>query len=163
MQTDAKPGGAQGIGLAVVEQLYRIGSRVVFGDLSVAQGQAAAARLVEDATTGLVATTFIELDVSNYESVLSVFQTTLDLHGAVDCVIHGAAITERPGWFGAGISMASVAKVGKTPRKHAISSQWLIKARISVLRPISSRSTSLERSTSVTLRPPQCNTIAAAE
>lgn len=51
------------------------------------------------------------VDVSDYDSILSLFRFTVDLHGKVDIAIHCAGITEIPGWFDPTITLDTISKV----------------------------------------------------
>jgi NAD(P)-dependent dehydrogenase (short-subunit alcohol dehydrogenase family) len=82
-------GGSQGIGLATLHLLCSYGGHVVYGDVTEpASSPAPPAN-----------STWVQTDVSKYESILKLFQTALDKHGRIDHAISNAGILERPGWF----------------------------------------------------------------
>lgn len=77
-------GGASGIGLATARRLAAEGAKVVIGDLTVEQGEAAAAEL-----GGL----FVECNVTSEEQVKNLFQQAKDHFGSVDIAFNNAGIS----------------------------------------------------------------------
>ncbi|KAK6380779.1 hypothetical protein LTS17_004980 [Exophiala oligosperma] len=95
-------GGAQGIGAATVSQLYESGAHVFFGDWDDKRGS----KLAQDLTTTSSSSssssgsvTYLKVNVREYQSLLSLFDTAYDKHGQVDMAICCAAVTERPGYW----------------------------------------------------------------
>lgn len=51
------------------------------------------------------------VDVTDYQSVLSLFKTAFSLHGHIDHVIANAGIIEQGNWFDPALTMESIEKV----------------------------------------------------
>lgn len=85
------------------------GAYVFFGDIDEKAG-----RDVQDAVNQgqeSPRAKFVAVDVTNYQSVLSLFKTALSLHGRIDHVIANAGIMERGNWFDPALTVESVEEV----------------------------------------------------
>jgi NAD(P)-dependent dehydrogenase (short-subunit alcohol dehydrogenase family) len=87
-QTALVTGGAQGLGLAIVEQLARCGARVVIGDLQEEKAQAVAAALCREN----LAVTAMKLDVADSRSVDGVFDAIVSRSGRLDILVNSAGL-----------------------------------------------------------------------
>lgn len=83
-------GGANGIGLAAVKRFIDEGARVVIADFDAVQGQQVAASFqVQQAEV-----TFIQVDVTNRESVAAMVMKTIETYGSVHILVNNAGITK---------------------------------------------------------------------
>ncbi|MGE7918152.1 3-oxoacyl-ACP reductase FabG [Viridibacillus sp. NPDC093762] len=80
-------GGANGIGYATVTRFLEEGASVVIADYAKVAGEEAAKKLNAERVL------FIEVDVSNRESVKAMVQKTIDQFGRIDILINNAGIT----------------------------------------------------------------------
>ena len=55
---------------------------------------------------------FLKTDVSDYQSLLALFQSAFDKYGRIDHAMPFAGIVERGNWFDPGDDLSSVKKVG---------------------------------------------------
>ncbi|KAJ5631961.1 NAD(P)-binding protein [Penicillium lividum] len=78
-------GGASGIGRATVELAHEHGANIVLGDWDEINGKALEAKLAERVT-------FVKTDVSSWQDVLALFQTTHRKYGIIHAVISNAGI-----------------------------------------------------------------------
>lgn len=106
-------GGANGIGAATVERLYKDQAHVVFGDTD----QEAANGLVksltsEDNEEGEV--TFINCDATGYADLYKLFKTAYDKYGHIDHAFAIAGILERGNWFDPELTIESVEHAEET-------------------------------------------------
>jgi NAD(P)-dependent dehydrogenase (short-subunit alcohol dehydrogenase family) len=85
----AVTGGANGIGLAIAQQLTAAGARVAIGDID-AEAAGAAARSIGGDTVGLA------LDVSSDESFARFLDAAASSHGALDILVNNAGVD----WMG---------------------------------------------------------------
>ncbi|SDG17187.1 SDR family NAD(P)-dependent oxidoreductase [Halorientalis regularis] len=87
MQLDGKTaivtGGSSGIGRAIAEAYVEAGASVVIANRSEDEGRAAADEL---------GCRFVRTDVTEYEAVEALVETTVDEHGALDVVVNNAGI-----------------------------------------------------------------------
>jgi len=81
-------GGAQGIGLAIAQQLVAEGARVVIGDLS----EEATAKAVAELGGESVARG-VRCDVTSYADVQELLNTAVDAYGTIDVLVNNAGIT----------------------------------------------------------------------
>lgn len=101
------------------------GAYVFFGDIDEKAG-----RDVQDAVNQgqeSPRAKFVAVDVTNYQSVLSLFKTALSLHGRIDHVIANAGIMERGNWFDPALTVESVEEVRNiTPNMpiYQVSQKW---------------------------------------
>lgn len=86
-------GGANGIGAEAVKLFSQNGAKVVFGDIDATTGSTLAGSLNSPDVH------FLPLDVTNYASILALFQKAFELYARVDICVSNAGIVERPGWF----------------------------------------------------------------
>jgi hypothetical protein len=111
---DISSGGAQGIGAATVSQLYQSGAHVFFGDWDETKGS----KLAEDLQASQRSdggVTYLKVNIREYQSLLSLFDTAYDKHGQIDMAICCAAVTERPGyWEPEKLTLQSVREVCET-------------------------------------------------
>ncbi|KAK0610398.1 hypothetical protein B0T17DRAFT_658199 [Bombardia bombarda] len=91
-------GGAQGIGAATVGLLYQYGAHVFFGDWDATRGKQVETDL-RSKTGGTGSVTYRQVDVSDYQSQLALFDGAHKQHGHVDVAIACAAVGEPAGWF----------------------------------------------------------------
>lgn len=87
-QTALVTGGAQGLGLAIAEQLARCGAAVTIGDLQEKKAQAAAATLRRQSLD----VTAMKLDIADSRSVDSVFETITSKTGRLDILVTSAGL-----------------------------------------------------------------------
>jgi NAD(P)-dependent dehydrogenase (short-subunit alcohol dehydrogenase family) len=98
-QTFKPPGGAQGIGAAVVSQLFDLGAHVIFGDWLAEKGEEVAKSVSGRRTSRQGSVHFQQVDVRNHASQVALFDTAYKLHGTVDVAIACAGVIEPRGWF----------------------------------------------------------------
>ncbi len=79
-------GGAQGLGLAMAQELSREGARVVIGDLDGARAREAAASLGGEAVG-------VACDVADAEQVQALIDTARQRWGSLDVFVNNAGIT----------------------------------------------------------------------
>ncbi|KAG0646832.1 15-hydroxyprostaglandin dehydrogenase [Hyphodiscus hymeniophilus] len=103
--TDCGPGSARGIGAATVYLLHACGSSVVHGDWD-----STAKNLdFELKTNGHKGETFsVQTDVTDYDSVLNLFDTAWKKYGRVDIAISNAGIQEVGNWFDPDLDLTSI-------------------------------------------------------
>lgn len=87
-QTALVTGGAQGLGLAIVEMLARCGATVWIGDLQEEKGETAAASLKQE---GLKVST-VRLDIADSRSVDSAFESVVSQSGRLDILVTSAGV-----------------------------------------------------------------------
>jgi NAD(P)-dependent dehydrogenase (short-subunit alcohol dehydrogenase family) len=87
-QTALVTGGAQGLGLAIAEQLARCGAAVTLGDLQEEKAQAAAAALCGRN----LSVTAQRLDIADSRSVDSVFEVIASRAGRLDILVTSAGL-----------------------------------------------------------------------
>lgn len=85
-------GGAQGIGLAVVERFVEDGARVAILDVDQDQGEAAVARLGDG-------TVFVHCDVGDKAAVDAAVRQTVDHFGPVQIAVSNAAVVHGAGFL----------------------------------------------------------------
>lgn len=84
-QTAIVTGGAQGIGGAVADKLLEGGARIAIWDMDIALAKEKAAALGHEALA-------VEVDVSDWDSVMTATQGTLDATGRIDVLVNSAGI-----------------------------------------------------------------------
>ncbi|KAG4427642.1 hypothetical protein IFR05_016873, partial [Cadophora sp. M221] len=103
-------GSAHGIGNATVTLLYTHGAKVIHGDWDVQAGSSLSSSLSSSSTniSSPGETTFVQTDVTDYASVLKLFDTAWEKYGRVDVAISNAGVQEAGGWFEKGLGMEGV-------------------------------------------------------
>ncbi|KAH6715828.1 hypothetical protein BKA61DRAFT_719889 [Leptodontidium sp. MPI-SDFR-AT-0119] len=117
-------GSAHGIGLATVSLLYTHGAKVIHGDWDGKAGGLIDSSLSSSSSTSnpqnaqaqaqvLVQvpggeTTFVQTDVTDYASVLNLFDTAWKKYGRVDVAISNAGVQEIGSWFEKGLDLEGV-------------------------------------------------------
>lgn len=90
-------GSAHGIGAATVSALYGAGAKVVHGDWDAVGGQKVDADLKTSGSGG-GQSKFVQTDVTDYDSIVKLFEFALQEHGRVDVAISNAGIQEIGNW-----------------------------------------------------------------
>jgi len=103
-------GSAHGIGLATVTLLHSSGAKVIHGDWDSTNGGKVDTSLSSPSPKG-GETTFVKTDVTDYESVLNLFDIAWKKYGRVDVAISNAGIQEIGNWFDPGLDLESVKEV----------------------------------------------------
>jgi NAD(P)-dependent dehydrogenase (short-subunit alcohol dehydrogenase family) len=86
-------GGAQGLGLAIAEQLARNGATAVIADLQLDKAEAAAATLRE----GGLDVSAAQLDVTDSNAVTSLFERIVADRGKLDILVNSAGVGQLVG------------------------------------------------------------------
>lgn len=81
-------GGAMGIGLGIVSRLAEAGASVMIADLSVADAKKSSDELNSKAFK----TSYVAVDVSNEEQVITMVSKTVESFGSVDILVNNAGI-----------------------------------------------------------------------
>ncbi|KAJ5190153.1 uncharacterized protein N7498_009138 [Penicillium cinerascens] len=105
-------GGANGIGASLVQQCLESGANVCFGDLDNVAGEG----LLRKCQDGFppeepdlpTRTIFQTTDVTNYQSVLALFDLAFNTYKRIDHVVSAAGIVEIGNWFDFGLTLQSV-------------------------------------------------------
>jgi NAD(P)-dependent dehydrogenase (short-subunit alcohol dehydrogenase family) len=84
-------GAATGMGETSAIEFAKAGAKVVVADWNEAEGQAT----VDEITKAGGAAKFVQVDVSNAESVKTMVAKTLDWYGRLDCAFNNAGIMEE--------------------------------------------------------------------
>lgn len=103
-------GSARGIGAATVRLLHSCGSKVVHGDWDAA-GQNLDAELSSSKEGRRGETTFVQTDVTDYDSVLGLFDAAWKKYARVDVAISNAGIQEAGNWFDPEFNLESIKTV----------------------------------------------------
>ena len=98
-------GSAQGIGKETVSLLHSCGASVVHGDWDTV-GKDLDSELNSKDHQGEVL--FVHTDVTDYNSVLKLFDTAWKRYGRVDIAISNAGIQEVGNWFDPGLNLESI-------------------------------------------------------
>ncbi|KAL4793030.1 hypothetical protein BDV19DRAFT_380350 [Aspergillus venezuelensis] len=101
-------GGANGIGASLVEYATSNGAFVCFGDLAVKAGETLAKKVNDDHRSSPPRAVFVRTDVTNYESVLGLFDKAMSVYGKIDHAVAGAGITEIGNVFNPTLDMTSI-------------------------------------------------------
>ncbi|KAJ5887732.1 hypothetical protein N7495_007773 [Penicillium taxi] len=109
-------GGANGIGANLVEYLCQNGAYVCFGDKAAAAGNELSAKIVAASASSPTRpqAIFYETDVTDYKSVLGLFDTALETYGHIDHVVAAAGITEIGNWFDPELTMEDIRQPATT-------------------------------------------------
>ncbi|KAJ5087105.1 hypothetical protein NUU61_008412 [Penicillium alfredii] len=105
-------GGANGIGASLVQQCLQSGANVCFGDLDNISGERLL-RISQDqfhpAEEGMPPrVVFQTTDVTNYQSVLALFDLAFETYRRIDHVVSAAGIIEIGNWFDFGLTMQTI-------------------------------------------------------
>lgn len=93
-------GGAQGIGAATVSQLFESGAHVFFGDWDEVKGSKLVEQLrASSSSRNGGSVTSLKVNITDYDSLLALFDTAYEKHGSIDMAICCAAVTEKPGYW----------------------------------------------------------------
>ncbi|KAL2871172.1 putative 3-hydroxyacyl-CoA dehydrogenase [Aspergillus lucknowensis] len=102
-------GGANGIGASLVEHACANGAYVCFGDLAVEAGEALAKTVnASNPNSSPPRAVFVQTDVTNYESVLGLFDAAMENYGRIDHAVAGAGIVEIGNIFDPALNMESI-------------------------------------------------------
>jgi NAD(P)-dependent dehydrogenase (short-subunit alcohol dehydrogenase family) len=119
-------GSARGIGAATVRLLHSCGSAVVHGDWDVTGGQELDVELKKKRDGGKAGETeFVQTDVTDYDSLLRLFDTAWKKYGRVDIAISNAGIQEVGKWFDPGLDLESIKTVRPSTKTIPISDALL--------------------------------------
>ncbi len=86
-------GGASGIGSASAKLLASRGAKVTISDMNVELGE----QVVEEITADGFVASFLQVDVSEADSVASMFAAAKEAYGPVNVVVNNAGIDHLPG------------------------------------------------------------------
>jgi len=100
-------GSAHGIGLQTVILLHSSGAKVIHGDWDSINGQKVDTSLTSPSPKG-GETTFVKTDVTDYDSIINLFEVAREKYGRVDVAISNAGITELENWFDPSLSLESI-------------------------------------------------------
>ncbi|KAJ5220511.1 Short-chain dehydrogenase/reductase SDR [Penicillium chermesinum] len=104
-------GGANGIGASLVQDCLEKGANVCFGDLDNVEGERLLNKTRErfpPVENGPARVVFQPTDVTNYQSVLSLFDLAFETYKRIDHVVSAAGIVEIGNWFDFGLTLDSV-------------------------------------------------------
>ncbi|KAJ5261026.1 hypothetical protein N7478_011621 [Penicillium angulare] len=105
-------GGANGIGASLVEQCLESGANVCFGDLDNIEGERLLRKCTEnfppDAPGQPPRVVFQSTDVTNYQSVLGLFDLAFHTYTRIDHVVSAAGIVEIGNWFDFGLTLQTI-------------------------------------------------------
>lgn len=108
-------GGANGIGASLVQQCLESGANVCFGDLDNISGERLLRKSVEEFKPGEAKyparAVFQTTDVTNYQSVLALFDLAFNTYKRIDHVVSAAGISEIGNWFDFGLTFQTVRQV----------------------------------------------------
>ena len=86
-------GAAQGLGLAIVEQLARNGATVIIADLQLDKAREEAGQLQQQGLEVQAA----QLDITDSAAVDAFFKNTVDEHGRLDILVNNAGVGQKVG------------------------------------------------------------------
>ena len=108
-------GGANGIGASLVQQCLESGANVCFGDLDNIAGDKLLRQCQQKFPTEesgqLPRAVFQTTDVTNYQSVLALFDHAFKTYKRIDHVVSAAGIVEIGNWFDFGLTLQTVREV----------------------------------------------------
>ncbi|OQE36688.1 hypothetical protein PENCOP_c011G04658 [Penicillium coprophilum] len=109
-------GGSNGIGANLVEYCCQNGAYVCFGDTAVREGDQLAKRLSASShsSPSHPQVIFCETNVTEYKSIVNLFDTTLSAYGHIDHVIACAGIMEIGNWFDPNLTLEDVREPATT-------------------------------------------------
>ncbi|KAL4973716.1 hypothetical protein BDW66DRAFT_153578 [Aspergillus desertorum] len=103
-------GGANGIGASLVEHAAQNGAYVCFGDVSAHAGEEIAKTMNANFPSSPPRAIFVQTDVTDYDSVLGLFDKAMEAYGRVDHAVAGAGIVEIGNVFDPALDMQSIRK-----------------------------------------------------
>ncbi|KAJ6126524.1 Short-chain dehydrogenase/reductase SDR [Penicillium sp. IBT 18751x] len=105
-------GGANGIGASLVQHCLDSGANVCFGDIDHIAGEGLLRKCqhqFQSEETGQPARAiFLTTDVTNYQSVLALFDLAFNTYKRIDHVVSAAGIVEIGNWFDFGLTLESI-------------------------------------------------------
>ncbi|KAJ5679950.1 hypothetical protein N7462_008194 [Penicillium macrosclerotiorum] len=105
-------GGANGIGASLVQQCLESGANVCFGDLDNIGGDRLLRRCCDEfkpeESGQPPRAIFQSTDVTNYQSVLALFDLAFQTYKRIDHVVSAAGIVEIGNWFDFGLTLQTV-------------------------------------------------------
>ena len=108
-------GGANGIGASLVQQCLESGANVCFGDLDNIEGERLLRKCLNNYPTEEPGqpprAVFQSTDVTNYQSVLGLFDLAFNTYKRIDHVVSAAGIVEIGNWFDFGLTLQTVRQV----------------------------------------------------
>jgi NAD(P)-dependent dehydrogenase (short-subunit alcohol dehydrogenase family) len=108
-------GGANGIGASLVQQCLESGANVCFGDLDNISGERVLRKSLEEFKPAEAKhpqrVVFQSTDVTNYQSVLALFDLAFNTYKRIDHVVSAAGIAEIGNWFDFGLTLQTVRQV----------------------------------------------------
>ena len=113
LQELTSSGGANGIGASFVELCCQNGAYVCFGDTAVLAGDELARKLCESlpSSSSRPRATFCQTNVTEYKSIVSLFDKALETYRHIDHVVAGAGIVEIGNWFDPNLTLEEVREV----------------------------------------------------
>ncbi|EAW12431.1 putative 3-hydroxyacyl-CoA dehydrogenase [Aspergillus clavatus NRRL 1] len=142
-------GGANGIGASFVEYCCQHGAYVCFGDLAVDAGSQIAQNLCSSGSSSPPRAIFQHTDVTDYESVLGLFDLALEKYGHVDHAIACAGIMEIGNCFDPALTLETVREAPTTKVLDVNLTGCLYLARIASVYLRHNRPTDADRSITV--------------
>lgn len=103
-------GGANGIGASLVELCCENGAYVCFGDTAADAGDQLA-RVFSVSSSSRPRAIFHQTDVTDYKSILALFDAALETYGHIDHVVAAAGIQEIGNWFDPALTLEDVREV----------------------------------------------------
>ncbi|KAJ5125140.1 uncharacterized protein N7443_008220 [Penicillium atrosanguineum] len=105
-------GGANGIGASLVQHCLESGANVCFGDLDNIAGEGllrkCQQRFQPEETGQPARAIFLTTDVTDYQSVLALFDLAFNTYKRIDHVVSAAGIVEIGNWFDFGLTLESI-------------------------------------------------------
>lgn len=115
-------GGANGIGASLVQQCLESGANICFGDLDNISGERLLRKSVEEFKPTEAKhpprVVFQTTDVTNYQSVLALFDLAFNTYKRIDHVVSAAGIAEIGNWFDFGLTLQTVRQVSVMIYSH---------------------------------------------
>lgn len=114
-------GGANGIGASLVRQCLESGANVCFGDLDNISGERLLRKCKENfppQEEQQARIIFQTTDVTDYHSVLALFDLAFNTYKRIDHVVSAAGIVEIGNWFDFGLTLQTVREVRLKKKKR---------------------------------------------
>lgn len=80
-------------------QLFESGAHVFFGDWDEVKGLKLVEQLRASSSSNGGSVANLKVNITDYDSLLSLFDTAYEKHGQINMAICCAAVTERPGYW----------------------------------------------------------------